>query len=208
MLHTYDGDVIKVRNSISMVGPLSSRPRITFGIGIALILCVSLVGIPTTHSAQEMVRVKVKSANLRDGPGKNFTKVHKVPRNYPYQVITRKGRWLKVKDFEGYEDWIYGPLTDRAPAAVIKVKLANVRSGPGTQNPVVFTADKGVPFQVLEKKGNWIKVRANDQDEGWIHKTLLWGFFKDPKGIVRKKGTRPTAKKADQPIKKRDNAGQ
>ncbi len=152
MLHTYGGNVIKVRNSISMVGPLSSKARITFGIGIALILCVSLVGIPTTHSAQEMVRVKVKSANLRTGPGKNFKKVSEVPRNYPYQVITRKGRWLKVKDFESFEDWIYGPLTDRAPAAVIKVKRANVRSGPGTQNPVFLPRTRALPFKSSKRR--------------------------------------------------------
>jgi len=134
-----------------------------------------------------MVRVKVKTANVRSGPGTKYKKVWKVPQNYPYRVVTRKGSWLKVKDFEGFEDWIYGPLTDRKPAAVVKVKRANARKGPGKEHPVVFTADTGVSFQVLGKKGDWVKVRANDGDQGWVFRKLLWGFFNT--------GSKPTGRK-------------
>lgn len=131
-----------------------------------------------------MVRVKVKTANLRSGPGKKFNKVGKVPENYPYRVISRKGRWLKVRDFEGFEDWIYGPLTDKQAAAAVKVKRANVRQGPGTDHPIVLTADKGVAFRILAKKGDWVKVRTDEGDQGWVSRNLLWGFF----DTVQKKG--------------------
>ena len=158
-------------------GPARARGLAWLWTTAMLVLCIS-PALPTSGvRAAEMVRVKVKQANLRAGPGTQYKKVWKVPRNYPYRVLHRKGRWLKVRDFEGFEDWIYAPLTDRNPAVVVKVSRANVRKGPSTSHPVVFTADAGVVFRVIDKKGKWIKVRANDGDRGWIYKPLLWGFF-------------------------------
>jgi SH3-like domain-containing protein len=131
-----------------------------------------------TSQAAETIRVKVKEANLRSGPGKKFEKMWNAPMNYPYRVMERKGKWLKVQDFSGYEDWIYGPLTDEKPAVVVKVKQANVRKGSSTNDEIVFTADMGVPFLVLDKKGDWLKVRHEDGDEGWIFQKLVWGSSK------------------------------
>ena len=157
-------------------------PRLLRVIIVSVLVC--LVSLQGLSWAVDMVRVKVKIANVRSGPGKKFSKRGKVPENFPYQVISRKGRWLKVKDFEGYEDWIYGPLTDKQPAAAVKVKRANVRQGPGTDHPIVLTADKGVAFRILAKKGDWVKVRTDEGDEGWVSRNLLWGFF----DTVQKKG--------------------
>ena len=158
------------------------RPRLLRVIIVSVLVC--LISLQGLSWAAEMVRVKVKTANLRSGPGKDFSKVGKVPENYPYRVISRKGRWLKVRDFEGFEDWIYGPLTDKQAAAAVKVKRANVRQGPGTDHPIVLTADKGVAFRILAKKGDWVKVRTDEGDQGWVSRNLLWGFF----DTVQKKG--------------------
>ncbi|NIO11113.1 MAG: SH3 domain-containing protein [Deltaproteobacteria bacterium] len=140
-------------------------------------ILTSFVVLDAPSLAAEMVRVKVKIANIRSGPGKKFDKVGKVPENYPYRVLGRRGKWLKVRDFEGFEDWIYAPLTDRNPAAAVKVPKANVRQGPGTNHPIILTADKGVAFRVLTKQGDWVKVRTDEGDEGWVSRSLLWGFF-------------------------------
>lgn len=145
-------------------------------------VCVWMLSVLTSQIfiegpllAAEMVRVKVKTANVRSGPGTNFNKVWKVHKNYPYRVLKRKGRWLNVRDFEGFKDWIYGPLTDHKSAVVVKVNRANVRKGPGTNYPILFTADMGVSFLVDEKRGKWLKVRHADGDNGWIFGKLLWG---------------------------------
>jgi len=151
---------------------------------MGFLFCAMFAPGPTW--ATEMVRVKVNKANLRSGPGTRYEKVWQVPKNYPYRVLGRKGRWLRVRDFEGFEDWIYGPLTDRKPAAIVKIRRANVRQGPGTKHPIVFTADIGVAFQLLAKKGSWVKVRASDGDQGWIHKNLIWGFFESGERDAKK----------------------
>jgi len=156
-----------------------------------------------TSQAADIVRVKVKQANLRSGPGTKFEKMWNAPMNYPYQVVERKGKWLKVQDFSGYEDWIYGPLTDESPAVVVKVKQANIRKGSSTNDEIVFTADMGVPFLVLDKKGDWLRVRHEDGDEGWIYQNLIWGSYNVSK--PQAPAAAETPKEA--PAKERTNEG-
>jgi SH3-like domain-containing protein len=31
-----------------------------------------------------------------------------------------------------------------------------------------------VPFKVLKKEGEWIRIVHADGDEGWIHRNLVW----------------------------------
>ncbi|MFQ5915538.1 MAG: SH3 domain-containing protein [Nitrospinota bacterium] len=141
----------------------------------------SLLAFPSwVRSAPEVgriVRVKVKTANVRKGPGTNHERIWRAPRNYPYKVIERSGKWLKVRDYEGYEEWIYGPLTDEQPAVVVRVKKANIRKGPGMKFPILFRASKGAPFLVLEEEGKWLKVRHAGGNQGWIFGKLVWGKF-------------------------------
>ncbi|MFQ5913150.1 MAG: SH3 domain-containing protein [Nitrospinota bacterium] len=150
------------------------RRRLTTKISILSVLAF-LSCFSSGALAAEIVRVKVKAANTRLGPGTRFEKVWTAPMNYPYQVLKRKGRWLRVRDFDGYQEWIYRPLTDGKPAVVVKVKKANIRKRPTTKSPITFRADRGLPFRVLRKKGRWIKVRHADGDQGWIFERLVWG---------------------------------
>ncbi|MBI2879492.1 MAG: SH3 domain-containing protein [Candidatus Rokubacteria bacterium] len=134
----------------------------------------ALVGVAAAHSIA-FVRVKVETANVRGGPGTQFDRRWQAYENYPLKVVGRRGDWLKTVDFEGYEGWLHAPLTDRQPAVVVKREWANIRSGPGTNHPVAFTAERGVAFLLLGTRGNWLKVEHADGDDGWIHKSLVWG---------------------------------
>jgi len=51
--------------------------------------------------------------------------------------------------------------------------IANVRSGPGTNEGVLWQVEQYHPFIVVEKKGNWYKVRDFEEDVAWIHNSLL-----------------------------------
>ena len=141
----------------------------------AFIALAALAFFPGVATASELVRIKSKTANVRTGPGTKFKKVWTAPKNYPYRVLQRKGRWINVRDYQGYKDWVHVALTDQKPAVVVKVKSANVRKGPGKYRPIIFTADKGVPFLVVGKRGGWLKVRHADGDEGWISRKVIWG---------------------------------
>jgi SH3-like domain-containing protein len=121
------------------------------------------------------VRVKVDTANVREGPGTQFGRAWQVYENEPLRVVARQGEWLETRDFQGSEGWIHAGLTDDRPAVVVKARLANIRSGPGVEHPVVFTAERGVPFRLHGTRGEWLSVEHADGDRGWVHATLVWG---------------------------------
>ncbi|MDP6482787.1 MAG: SH3 domain-containing protein, partial [Nitrospinota bacterium] len=93
----------------------------------AFISLAALAFAPGVSTAAQVVRIKSKTANVRSGPGTRFKKVWTAPQNYPYRVIKRRGRWLKVRDYEGYKDWVHKGLTDGKHAVIVKVKSANIR---------------------------------------------------------------------------------
>jgi len=61
----------------------------------------------------------------------------------------------------------------KAEMLSVNVDTVNLRSGPGTNYKVKWEYGKGFPLQVLEKKGDWVKVQDFEDDTGWIYKPLL-----------------------------------
>jgi len=141
----------------------------------ALILIMTLVFLTAgAASAEERMAVKGDIANVRALPDTQSDTLWQVEKYHPLMVIEKKGAWYRFRDFEGDKGWIHSSLVDNTPTVIVKVRRANIRTGPGTQNNLAFDADKGTPFRVLEKKGAWIKVQHADGDTGWIFKSLVW----------------------------------
>ncbi len=49
----------------------------------------------------------------------------------------------------------------------------NVRTGPGTNNPVYMELPVGYPLKVLKRSGEWTQISDYEGDTGWIHKSLI-----------------------------------
>lgn len=141
---------------------------------LALITTLALATAAGAVSA-EFVRVKVPTANIRSGPGVQYERLWSTYENYPLRVVGKRGRWLKTLDFEGYEGWIYAPLTDTQPTVVVRVERANVRSAPGRDSALLSTEFMGVAFRVLSRRGDWLRVEHADGFRGWIYRALVWG---------------------------------
>ena len=118
--------------------------------------------------------IKSKIANVRSGPGSKNDVLWQIERYHPIVILEKKGNWYHFRDFESDTAWIHKSLLDKTPSVVSVKGGCNVRSGPGTSHEVVFTVEKGVPFKVLGRKGNWIHIEHGDGDRGWIYKTLVW----------------------------------
>ncbi len=54
-----------------------------------------------------------------------------------------------------------------AEVVSVNVNRLNVRSGPGKNYSVMFTATRGERLTVLERSGDWIRVRNSAGREGW-----------------------------------------
>ncbi len=55
----------------------------------------------------------------------------------------------------------------------VKGDNINVRTGPGTDNPIRMELFDGYPLQVIATEGEWLKVSDYEQDSGWIHNSLV-----------------------------------
>lgn len=139
--------------------------------------CLGLVILLTCSyaSASERLSVSVNSAIVRTGPGSNYDVAwENLDKNYPLDLLDKKDGWYYVRDYENDVGWIYQSNVARWESVITKKDHCNVRSGPGTDNSIVFVVNNGVPFKVLKRKGSWLKIQHADGDSGWIHEGLIW----------------------------------
>jgi uncharacterized protein YgiM (DUF1202 family) len=133
--------------------------------GLATLLGVSLVA-SVAVAAGNAVRVRVETANVREGPGTQYERLWTVGRDFPLEVIARRGRWLTTRDFLDSEGWIFAPLTDDEPSAGVHVDEARVRSGPGLSHRVRFVATWGESFH-LEGPPHQAMIRLRPGSGTW-----------------------------------------
>ncbi len=50
----------------------------------------------------------------------------------------------------------------------VRAPTANLRAGPGTDSEVRWQLRQGYPLLVLQRQGDWLRVRDFEGDEGWI----------------------------------------
>lgn len=138
----------------------------------AVLVLWSLVAAGTALA--DRMAVSASIANIRSGPGTNHEVLWQVEKYHPIMVERKSGDWYGFTDYEGDKGWIHKSLVDNTPTVITVRENCNVRSGPGTDNPVIFTVGSGIPFKVIGKKGNWRHILHADGDSGWIYKSLLW----------------------------------
>lgn len=126
--------------------------------------------------AQQMVSIKGREVNMRDGPGTGHEVLWVLNRGYPLKVLKRKGRWLQVQDFENDKGWVARNLTGRTPYHVVKSRIVNIRKGPGTGYAIVGQAEYGELLKTRSKKRGWVNVERTDGQPGWVARRLLWGW--------------------------------
>ena len=138
------------------------------------VVALFILSLTATGHAAEYVSVKKDAVNIRSGPSTKSKVVWQVFESFPLKVIKREGKWANVVDFEGDKGWIYNTLITSKKSVIVNVETANMRSGSSTGDSIVATVKKGVVFEPLEMKGDWMKVRYKDEITGWMHNSLLW----------------------------------
>lgn len=129
----------------------------------------------------KMRSVDGEKVQLRSGPGTSYTAKWEYGDGFPLKVLTQKGSWVKVKDFEGDTGWIFKKYLTTKAHLIVKVnkgkkKKINIRSGPGTKYKIVGKAYYGVVFKTMAQKKGWAKVRHESGLTGWVKRSLLWGY--------------------------------
>jgi len=135
--------------------------------GIVLLFCVG------TAQAQRLA-VKAAIANVRSGPGTQYDVLWQVEKYFPFDVLKKEKKWYYFKDFEGDRGWLHESLVGKIKAVVTTSATGNIRSGPGTQHAIRYTVERGTPFKVTGKQGNWLRIEHARGFRGWIYKSLVW----------------------------------
>ncbi len=142
---------------------------------IILVLVVFAMLLVPAAAAAEYVSIQRDKVNIRSGPGTDHEILWEVFRDFPLQILERRGEWARIVDYENDRGWIYSPLVSDVKRVIVKVSTtANMRVGPGTNYEVKATVQRGVVFEPLERRGSWIKVQHADGITGWISEQLLW----------------------------------
>ena len=142
----------------------------------ALLAAWSLLIFSQVASAQSMVSVDRNTVNLRSSASTNSTILFELGKGYPLQVISRKGSWLKVRDFENDKGWIHRPLVGNTPHLVVKVDSANVRGLPNTNSRILGKVEYGELLRTLDRRSQWVRVQQESGAQGWVSRALLWGW--------------------------------
>lgn len=132
-------------------------------------------------SVAEILAVKGDNVHLRSAPDTDAKVKWDYGKGFPLQVVEKKGKWVKVADFEQDTGWIYGSLLVNTPHVIVSANKiskenVNIRKGPSAKEQVVGRAYYGVVFELLEEKADWIRVRHETGLEGWVKRNLLWGL--------------------------------
>jgi SH3-like domain-containing protein len=144
---------------------------------LLLLLAPPLLSLSgTSAEARQMVSVARPEVNMRAGPGTRHQALWSLTNGYPLEVVGRKGSWYKVRDFENDLGWVYRSLTSTKPYHIVKARVANVRSAPGTRSRVIGKAAYGDVVRTLEKSQGWVKIRLEGGLIGWMSRKLLWGW--------------------------------
>lgn len=140
-----------------------------------LVASISLVFAPASQ-ARDMVSVAKSEINMRTGASTRHSVVWALSKGYPLEVTARKGKWLKVRDFEKDTGWVYRPLVNKTPHVIVNAGIVNVRSAPSTRSRILGKAPYGEVLRTLEHRSNWVKVQRDSGLKGWISRRLVWGW--------------------------------
>ena len=141
-------------------------------LGIQLLILILFIA--EIAVAGDFASVLKDGVNIRSGPSTKNDVLWEVFKDYPVEILQRQGDWVQVRDFEGDKGWIYASLISKEITMIVKVKTANMRSGPTKEDKIIATVKKGVVFTPVEQQGNWIKVQYKKDITGWMYNTLLF----------------------------------
>ncbi|MFA7382697.1 MAG: SH3 domain-containing protein [Desulfurivibrionaceae bacterium] len=123
-----------------------------------------------------MVSICRHKVSMHSGPETTSPIKWEFGLGYPLKVISRKGNWLKVADYESDTGWVDKKLVGKTPYMIVKNEETIIRNGPGEKQRIVGESNRGVVLRTIKHKKGWVQVKHESGLTGWIRRDLLWGW--------------------------------
>ncbi len=137
----------------------------------ALLSAASLVTM-----AAEYRSVQSNVAILYDAPSTQASKRFVVKQGYPFEILVKLDKWIKVRDINSAISWVEAGNIGEKRTLTVTQAGAEVHEKPEAASKTIFKADKDLLLDFVENVPNgWIKVRHRDGEAGFINSKQVWG---------------------------------
>ena len=145
-----------------------------------------LILLPTLAGAAEkalpvprFVSLRADEVNLRSGPGERYPIDWVLTRKgLPVEIVQEFDVWRKIRDSQGSVGWVHQRMVTGARTIIVTGEVRTLRADPDPASPGVARAEPGVVARLLECRGAWCRVEANDF-KGWLRRSEVWGVYAD-----------------------------
>jgi SH3 domain protein len=140
-------------------------------LALAFSLCIAL-----DAAAADFRSVQENAVLLYDAPSRAAKPLFVVSRNYPLEVISTSGAWLKVRDHAGALTWIETKSVGDKRMVLVTEPQVEVRARPEEGAPAAFSAAQNVVLELIEgATSGWLRVRHADGATGYLRAAQVWG---------------------------------
>ncbi|MGQ5524967.1 SH3 domain-containing protein [Chitinimonas sp. PSY-7] len=141
-----------------------------------LLPVVLLSSVVLQAHALEFRSVAAHGSVFYDSPSAQAKKLFVASRGMPVEILVEQADWLRVRDQSGALAWVEKKSLANKRNVVVSVSKAEVRTAADAKAALLFFAEKGVLFDLLEAgKTGWVKVKHRDGAIGYIRVEEVWG---------------------------------
>ena len=157
-------------------GHVSSLARARLFAALSTLLWLSGPGATLAETPEtEFLSVRPLKASVRKEPDSASERLWIIWKYSPVEVVSYRGDWVRVKDFEGDSGWLKRSELSADPTTAVKSKEGRLRKDPGDKSKVLWMLERGYSMRVFGSSGPWVEVSDLESVSGWIHEADLWG---------------------------------
>ncbi|MFM9885359.1 MAG: SH3 domain-containing protein [Burkholderiales bacterium] len=152
--------------------PRKSKSR-TNGAILSILLALSSLGA----IAADFKTIGSSGTILYDGPSTRANKLFVTTANYPVEIISADGAWVRVRDFAGDLAWVERKALSDRQVVVVTVPTVEARLQPDDRAASAFQVAQGVVLEVVDTNApGWLRVRHRDGASGYVRLREVWGY--------------------------------
>ena len=144
-----------------------------------LLLLIFSAFLIVTYAADGKGIVDTAILNIRSGPGTNYSNIGQLSRGSEIAIVKAENQWLQIRLPQGlgwvsseYIKLLTEPAKEAQTSGVINSNQVNIRKEANTESAVLTQLNKGQLVDVVEKKGEWYKIKTGST-EGWVAGFLI-----------------------------------